>query len=93
MRPGTAEAEQLLHEIARKHNTDVASLKDRCRLPHMIRAKREFCEMLIRQMGRPPILAAEILQLNHTTVLYHSNPEMRERKKRTRTRGASDAQV
>jgi hypothetical protein len=87
-RPGTREAELLLHTIARKHNTDAASLKDRCRLPHMVQAKREFCEILIRQMGKPPILAAQVLNLNHTTVLYHSSPEMRERKKQTRTRGA-----
>jgi hypothetical protein len=58
----------------------------------MIRAKREFCEIMIK-MGKPPILAAQVLNLNHTTVLYHSSQEMRERKKQTRTRGSSDAQV
>ena len=92
-RPRTGEAERLLEEVARRHNIDVRSLKERARFSHIVMAKREFIELAVHDLGLAPIHVAEILGLNHTTVLFHASVEMRERKKQTRTKGARDAQV
>jgi len=90
-RPGTAKAKELLLEIARKHNTDPKSVIEGGRWQEYIVVKQEFCKA-VKDSGISMGVAAEILRLDHSTAVYHSNAALRERKKQTRTRGNSDAQ-
>jgi hypothetical protein len=88
-RPRTQEAAELLYKIARKYNTDPRSVIEGPRSEEYVRVKREFCEVAVKIHGMQPIMIADILGLHHTTVLHHAKPEMRERKRLTRTRGMS----
>jgi len=90
-RLGTERARKLLYQIARKHNTDPRSVIEGPRDHEYIVVKQEFCQT-VKEQGICLLVAADILKLDHSTVVYHASPEFRERKKTKRTRGNSDAQ-
>lgn len=82
-RLGTEQAKKLLYQIARKHNTDPRSVIEGPRESEYIQVKQEFCQQ-IKEQGIKLQVAADILRLDRTTVVYHANPEFRESKKQRR---------
>lgn len=92
-RVGTQAAKDLLYQIARKHNTDPRSVIEGPRDPDYIRVKQEFCQA-IKEQGMCLLVAADILKLDHSTVVYHASPEFRERRrKRYKAKGTDHADV
>lgn len=84
-RAGTAKARDLLYQIARKHNTDPRSVIEGGRWPEYITIKKEFCRA-VKDNGIPLGVAADILKLDHSTVVYHASAAVQERKKQARTK-------
>jgi len=83
-RPGTRQALALLEEIADKHDVNTLILRSPFKHRRAIMAKKDFCRQA-KAAGIPYLTMAQVLNLTHTTVLYHAKPEMQERKKLTRT--------
>lgn len=84
-RPGTEKAKELLSDIARKHEVSMKSLiLYRRRNPQITKAKREFCieARFNLKLAIPHI--AEIINLNPSTVVYHYDKNLRERKNNKR---------
>lgn len=88
--PGTAKAQQLLYQIARKHNTDPRSVIEAGAQQEYTHVKQEFCKA-VKDSGISLSVAAQLLKIDRTTAIYHSNPEIRQRK-RLRRKEASNAQ-
>lgn len=72
-----------MQQVSQEFNIDVRSLRDKAVFAHFVVARREFCirsrklKLKVKEIGRA-------LNRDHTTISYHSSPEMRAKKKSKR---------
>lgn len=79
-----AKAMELLRSISREFDIDMKSMRDPAVYHHFVKARKAFCER-----GRSLQISVTVLgwalHRDSTTVSYHSNARLRERKRETRT--------
>jgi hypothetical protein len=87
-RKGTQIAIDLLNAIAKEFGVDTKSLRQPYRFQNLVAARKAFCDRGRNELGIEPLTLALVINRHHTTVLYHSSPEMQRRKRHTRTAGS-----
>lgn len=80
---GMSAALDLLHQISREFDIDIASMRNRSRLSHFVEARRQFC-IRGRMLKIRVQSLADVLGRDHTVISYHSSPKMQARKRETR---------
>jgi hypothetical protein len=80
-RKGTKAARELLQQIAAEYDIDVKSLRSPDRFACFTPARREFC-IRGRELQIGVVALGIVLNRDHSTISYHANEAMRQRKKR-----------
>lgn len=70
----------LLKSIAERENVDIKSIIGPYRYAYLVVVRKEFCRRAKDELGLGCVTIGKLLNLDHTTVLYHQTPLMQARK-------------
>lgn len=76
----TQKARKLLKRMAKRENIDMKSIVGRYQFSYLVDFRREFIEMARRDFGLGAVVIGRILNRNHSTIIYHTSPELRKKK-------------
>ena len=73
-------ARKLLKKISKKKNVDIKSIVGPYHDRYLVNIRREFIEKARNDFGLGAVSIGRILNRNHSTILYHTSPELRKKK-------------
>ncbi len=73
-------ARKLLKNMAKKKNIDMKSITGPYHFKYLVDIRKEFIHKAY-DLGLGMVLIGRILNRNHSTIAYHTDPELRRRKR------------